>query len=51
MLDLVQMHQKAKQATSRQKQLDKLDIQAIEVSSRRDPSIIFRQKRGWKRAF
>lgn len=36
---------KAKQATSRQKQLDKLDIQAIEVSSRRDPSIIFRQKR------
>lgn len=36
---------KAKQATSRQKQLDKLDIQAIEVSSRRDPSIVFRQKR------
>jgi len=36
---------KAKQATSRQKQLDKLDIQAIEVSSRRDPSILFRQKR------
>ena len=36
---------KAKQATSRQKQLDKLDIKAIEISSRRDPSIIFRQKR------
>ncbi|MBP7770160.1 MAG: ATP-binding cassette domain-containing protein [Aliarcobacter sp.] len=36
---------KAKQATSRQKQLDKLDIGAIQVSSRRDPSIIFRQKR------
>lgn len=36
---------KAKQATSRQKQLEKLDIQAIDVSSRRDPSIIFKQKR------
>ena len=36
---------KAKQATSRQKQLDKLDVGAIKVSSRRDPSIIFRQKR------
>lgn len=36
---------KAKQATSRQKQLDKLDIGAIQISSRRDPSIIFRQKR------
>jgi ATPase subunit of ABC transporter with duplicated ATPase domains len=36
---------KAKQATSRQKQLDKLDIQAIEVSSRRDPSIVFRQEK------
>jgi ATPase subunit of ABC transporter with duplicated ATPase domains len=34
---------KAKQATSRQKQLDKLDIQAISVSSRRDPSIVFKQ--------
>ena len=34
---------KAKQATSRQKQLDKLDINAIAVSSRRDPSIIFKQ--------
>ncbi|CAI8235998.1 MAG: putative ABC transporter ATP-binding protein YbiT [Arcobacter lacus] len=36
---------KAKQATSRQKQLDKLDVGSIELSSRRDPSIIFRQKR------
>ncbi|RXJ60302.1 ABC-F family ATP-binding cassette domain-containing protein [Candidatus Marinarcus aquaticus] len=36
---------KAKQATSRQKQLDKLDVGAIQISSRRDPSIIFRQKR------
>ena len=36
---------KAKQATSRQKQLDKLDIGKIEISSRRDPSIIFRQKK------
>ncbi|MFK2821587.1 ABC-F family ATP-binding cassette domain-containing protein [Arcobacter sp. YIC-80] len=36
---------KAKQATSRQKQLDKLDMGAIEISSRRDPSIIFKQKR------
>lgn len=36
---------KAKQATSRQKQLDKLDVGAIQVSSRRDPSIIFKQKR------
>ena len=36
---------KAKQATSRQKQLDKLDLGAIQISSRRDPSIIFRQKR------
>ncbi len=36
---------KAKQATSRQKQLEKLDIQAIEVSSRRDPSIVFRQEK------
>jgi ATPase subunit of ABC transporter with duplicated ATPase domains len=37
---------KAKQATSRQKQLDKLDIQAIEISSRRDPSIVFKQAKG-----
>ncbi len=36
---------KAKQATSRQKQLDKLDISAIEVSSRRDPSIVFKQEK------
>jgi ATPase subunit of ABC transporter with duplicated ATPase domains len=36
---------KAKQATSRQKQLDKLDVGTIQVSSRRDPSIIFKQKR------
>ena len=36
---------KAKQATSRQKQLEKLDIQALEVSSRRDPSIVFRVNR------
>lgn len=36
---------KAKQATSRQKQLDKLDVGQIQISSRRDPSIIFRQKR------
>ena len=36
---------KAKQATSRQKQLDKLDIQSIEISSRRDPSIVFKMQR------
>ena len=36
---------KAKQATSRQKQLEKLDVAQIQISSRRDPSIIFRQKR------
>jgi len=36
---------KAKQATSRQKQLDKLNIEAIEVSSRRDPSIVFKQEK------
>lgn len=36
---------KAKQATSRQKQLEKLDVGAIQVSSRRDPSIVFKQKR------
>ncbi|MEA3553191.1 MAG: ATP-binding cassette domain-containing protein [Campylobacterota bacterium] len=36
---------KAKQATSRQKQLDKLDIESIAVSSRRDPSIIFKQSK------
>ncbi len=36
---------KAKQATSRQKQLEKLDIGSIQLSSRRDPSIVFKQKR------
>lgn len=36
---------KAKQATSRQKQLEKLDISALKVSSRRDPSIIFKPNR------
>lgn len=36
---------KAKQATSRQKQLDKLNVGSIKVSSRRDPAIIFKQKR------
>ncbi|QCD52197.1 ABC-F family ATP-binding cassette domain-containing protein [Campylobacter sp. RM16192] len=36
---------KARQATSRQKQLSKLDIEEIKVSSRRDPSILFRTKR------
>jgi ATPase subunit of ABC transporter with duplicated ATPase domains len=34
---------KAKQATSRQKQLDKLQLEPISVSSRRDPSILFKQ--------
>ncbi|RAZ40266.1 ribosomal protection-like ABC-F family protein [Campylobacter hyointestinalis] len=36
---------KAKQATSRAKQLEKLDIAEIAVSSRRDPSILFRTNR------
>jgi len=36
---------KAKQATSRQKQLDKLDIEEIKLSSRRDPSIVFKPHR------
>ncbi|MEJ2436803.1 MAG: ABC-F family ATP-binding cassette domain-containing protein [Sulfurovaceae bacterium] len=36
---------KAKQATSRQKQLDKLDISEIKLSSRRDPSIVFKPHR------
>jgi ATPase subunit of ABC transporter with duplicated ATPase domains len=36
---------KAKQATSRQKQLDKLDIQEVKISSRRDPSIMFKPHR------
>ncbi|MGI0407089.1 ABC-F family ATP-binding cassette domain-containing protein [Helicobacter himalayensis] len=36
---------KAKQATSRQKQLQKLDVSALAVSSRRDPSILFKPNR------
>ncbi|MDR1451864.1 MAG: ATP-binding cassette domain-containing protein [Helicobacteraceae bacterium] len=36
---------KARQATSRQKQLEKLDIEAIKPSSRRDPSIVFKPNR------
>lgn len=36
---------KAKQATSRQKRLDKLDIKSIQISSRRDPSIQFKPYR------
>ena len=36
---------KAKQATSRQKKLDKLDLGEIKTSSRRDPSIIFKPNR------
>ncbi|MCH9740809.1 MAG: ATP-binding cassette domain-containing protein, partial [Epsilonproteobacteria bacterium] len=36
---------KAKQATSRQKQLDKLDVSEIKLSSRRDPSIMFKPHR------
>ncbi len=36
---------KAKQATSRQKQLDKINIEDIKPSSRRDPSIVFKPKR------
>lgn len=36
---------KARQATSRQKQLEKLDISALQVSSRRDPSILFKPNR------
>ncbi|MCF6340025.1 MAG: ATP-binding cassette domain-containing protein [Sulfurimonas sp.] len=36
---------KAKQATSRQKQLDKLVIEDIKPSSRRDPSIVFKATR------
>ncbi|PAF47475.1 ABC transporter ATP-binding protein [Helicobacter sp. 12S02634-8] len=36
---------KAKQATSRQKQLEKLNIESLAVSSRRDPSIVFKPKR------
>lgn len=36
---------KARQATSRQKQLQKLDITALALSSRRDPSIVFKPHR------
>ena len=36
---------KAKQATSRAKQLEKLDLAPIQISSRRDPAIVFKQKR------
>lgn len=36
---------KAKQATSRQKQLDKLDIEDVKISARRDPSIMFKTNR------
>ena len=36
---------KAKQATSRQRKLDKLEIEDIQPSSRRDPSIVFKPKR------
>ncbi len=36
---------KAKQATSRQKQLEKLNIEDMKVSSRRDPSIVFKARR------
>lgn len=36
---------KAKQATSRQKQLDKLDLRELATSSRREPSILFKPAR------
>ena len=36
---------KAKQATSRQRKLDKLEFEDIKPSSRRDPSIVFKAKR------
>ena len=36
---------KAKQATSRQKLLEKLDIPEVKLSSRRDPSIVFKSHR------
>ena len=36
---------KARQASSRQKQLEKLDLEEIKTSSRRDPSILFRPNR------
>lgn len=36
---------KARQATSRQKQLDKLNVESLKVSSRREPSIHFKMRR------
>jgi len=36
---------KAKQATSRQRKLDKMEFEDIQPSSRRDPSIVFKAKR------
>ncbi|MBO0046192.1 ABC transporter ATP-binding protein, partial [Listeria monocytogenes] len=36
---------KAKQATSRAKALEKLELEEIKISSRRDPSIVFRTNR------
>ncbi|WP_456458655.1 ABC-F family ATP-binding cassette domain-containing protein [Nitratifractor sp.] len=36
---------KARQATSRQKQLEKLQIEEVRISSRRDPSIVFKASR------
>jgi len=36
---------KAKQATSRQRKLDKMEFEDIKPSSRRDPSIVFKPKR------
>jgi ATPase subunit of ABC transporter with duplicated ATPase domains len=36
---------KAKQATSRQRKLDKMEFEDIKPSSRRDPSIVFKAKR------
>ncbi|MFK5937789.1 MAG: ATP-binding cassette domain-containing protein [Sulfurimonas sp.] len=36
---------KAKQATSRQRKLDKMELEDIKPSSRRDPSIVFKAKR------
>lgn len=36
---------KARQATSRQKRVEKLDIEEIKTSSRREPSIVFRLNR------
>lgn len=36
---------KARQATSRQKQLDKLNVEEIKPSSRREPSIVFKPKK------